>query len=117
MKDLADVQEIMTDIGGRARAAAMELAVASSGAKRVAIESAADATWRRREEIIAANAEDIAYGREKGLSAAMMDRLMLDEGRIKGICDSLRDVAAQPDPVGEVMDEWDRPNGLHVKRV
>ena len=117
MKDLADVQEVMTDIGGRARAAAMELAVASSEAKRVAIESAADAVWKRREEIFAANAEDIAYGREKGLSAAMMDRLLLDEDRIKGICDSLREVAAQPDPVGEVMDEWDRPNGLHVKRV
>ncbi len=117
MKDLADVQEVMTDIGRRARVAAMELAVASSEAKRVAIESAADAIWNRREEIIAANVEDIAYGREKGLSAAMMDRLLLDEGRIKGICDSLRDVAAQPDPVGEVMDEWDRPNGLHVRRV
>ena len=117
MKDLADVQEVMTDIGRRARVAAMELAVASSEAKRVAIESAADAIWNRRDEIIAANAEDIAYGREKGLSAAMMDRLLLDEGRIKGICDSLRDVAAQPDPVGEVMDEWDRPNGLHVRRV
>ena len=117
MKDLADVQEVMTDIGQRARAAAMELAVASSEAKRTAIEGAADAIGKRREEIIAANAEDIAYGREKGLSAAMMDRLLLDEGRIRGICDSLRDVAAQPDPVGEVMGEWDRPNGLHVRRV
>lgn len=117
MKDLTDVQEVMTDIGRRARVAAMELAVASSEAKRVAIESAADAIWKRREEIFAANAEDIAYGREKGLSAAMMDRLLLDDDRIKGICDSLHDVAAQPDPVGEVMDEWDRPNGLHVRRV
>ena len=117
MKDLADVQEVMTDIGRRARVAAMELAVASSEAKRVAIESAADAIWNRRGEIISANAEDIAFGREKGLSAAMKDRLLLDEDRIKGICDSLRDVAAQPDPVGEVMDEWDRPSGLHVRRV
>ena len=117
MKDLTDVQEVMADIGRRVRVAAMELAVASSETKRVAIESAADAVWKRREEIIAANAEDIACGHEKGLSAAMMDRLLLDEGRIKGICDSLREVAAQPDPVGEVMDEWDRPNGLHVKRV
>lgn len=117
MKDLVDVQEVMTDIGRRARVAAMELAVASSEAKRVAIEGAADAIWKRREEIISANAEDIAFGREKGLSAAMTDRLLLDEGRIKGICDSLRDVAALPDPVGEVMDEWDRPNGLHVRRV
>ncbi|MXX91477.1 MAG: glutamate-5-semialdehyde dehydrogenase [Boseongicola sp. SB0677_bin_26] len=117
MKDLVDVQEVMTDIGRRARVAAMELAVASSEAKRVAIESAADAIWKRREEIISANAEDVAFGREKGLSAAMTDRLLLDEGRIKGICESLRDVAAQPDPVGEVMDEWDRPNGLHVRRV
>ncbi|MDE0524319.1 MAG: glutamate-5-semialdehyde dehydrogenase [Boseongicola sp.] len=117
MKDSSDVHEVMTVIGRRARVAAMELAVASSEAKRVAIECAADAIWKRREEIISANAEDIAHGREKGLSAAMMDRLLLDEGRIKGICESLRDVAAQPDPVGEVMDEWDRPNGLHVRRV
>ena len=117
MKDVTDVQDVMTDIGRRARVAAMDLAVASSEAKRTAIESAADSVWKRREEVIAANAEDIAYGRERGLSAAMMDRLLLDEGRIKGICDSLRDVAAQPDPVGEVMDEWDRPSGLHVRRV
>ncbi len=117
MKDVTDVQDVMTDIGRRARVAAAELAVASSEAKRIAIESAADSAWNRREEIIAANAEDISYGRKKGLSAAMMDRLLLDEGRIEGMCDSLRDVAAQPDPVGEVMDEWDRPSGLHVRRV
>ena len=117
MKDVSDVQDVMTDIGRRARVAAAELAVASSEAKRIAIESAADSAWNRREEIIAANAEDISYGRKKGLSAAMMDRLLLDEGRIEGMCDSLRDVAAQPDPVGEVMDEWDRPSGLHVRRV
>ena len=79
--------------------------------------AAADAVWARRDEIIAANAKDMAFGREKGLSAAMLDRLMLDEARVQSICDGLRAVAAQDDPVGRTMDEWDRPNGLHIKRV
>ncbi len=117
MKDVTDVREVMADIGRRARAAAAKLAVAPSEAKRTAVASAAGSVWKRRGEIIAANALDIAYGRERGLSAAMIDRLMLDESRIRGIRDSLGDVAAQSDPVGEVMDEWDRPNGLHVRRV
>uniref|UniRef100_UPI00356B3D0F glutamate-5-semialdehyde dehydrogenase n=1 Tax=Loktanella salsilacus TaxID=195913 RepID=UPI00356B3D0F len=57
------------------------------------------------------------FGREKGLSPAMMDRLMLDEARVQGMCDGLRAVAAQDDPIGAVIDAWDRPNGLHIERV
>ncbi len=57
------------------------------------------------------------YGRDKGLSPAMLDRLMLDEARIRGIVDGLRAVAAQDDPVGQVIAEWDRPSGLHIRRV
>jgi glutamate-5-semialdehyde dehydrogenase len=56
-------------------------------------------------------------GHDKGLSGAMMDRLMLDDARLQGIAQALRDVAAQPDPVGAVMAEWDRPTGLHIQRV
>ncbi|MDY6861121.1 MAG: glutamate-5-semialdehyde dehydrogenase, partial [Pseudomonadota bacterium] len=78
---------------------------------------AADAVWARREEIIAANARDMAFGRDKGLSPAMLDRLMLDEARIQGIVAGLRAVAAQNDPVGEVITEWDMDSGLHIKRV
>ena len=62
--------------------------------------AAADACWARRDDIIAANKKDMEFGRNKGLSDAMMDRLMLDEDRIKGMCDGLRAVAAQDDPVG-----------------
>ncbi|MBT8416070.1 MAG: glutamate-5-semialdehyde dehydrogenase [Silicimonas sp.] len=117
MKDAADIHEIMKEIGANARAAAAELAFASPVAKAGALNGAADAILAGASEIIAANEKDMAYGREKGLSPAMMDRLMLDDARIEGIADSLRAVAAQDDPVGEVMSEWDRPSGLHIQRV
>ena len=117
MKDGSDIETMMQDIGTRARAAAAELAFAPAEAKRQALEAAAEAVWDQRAEIIEANEKDMAYGREKGLSAAMLDRLMLDEARVKAMCDGLRAVAAQDDPVGKVTEEWDRPSGLHIKRV
>jgi glutamate-5-semialdehyde dehydrogenase len=117
MKDHGDIHALMQDIGRRAKAAAAVLAYAPGEAKRRALMAAADAVWARRGEIIAANARDLAYGRDKGLPAAMMDRLMLDEVRIAGICDGLRAVAGLDDPVGKVIAEWDRPTGLHIKRV
>ncbi len=117
MKDLTDIPAVMDEIGRRARAAAAELAFAAPERKRQALEAAADAVWTRRAEIVAANARDLDYGRDKGLSPAMMDRLMLDETRIAGMVEGLRAVAAQDDPVGSVMAEWDRPNGLHIRRV
>ncbi len=117
MKDLDNIPALMQDIGRRARAAAQDLAFASAEAREKALLAAADAVWSRRAEIVAANEKDMAYGRDKGLSPAMMDRLMLDEGRIQGIVDGLRAVAGQPDPVGEVIAEWDMPSGLHIRRV
>ncbi|MDA7424423.1 glutamate-5-semialdehyde dehydrogenase [Thalassococcus lentus] len=117
MKDLTDIPAVMQQIGTRAKAAAAELAFAPSEAKQTALEAAADAVWARRAEIVEANAKDLEFGRNKGLSDAMMDRLMLDEARIQGIVDGLRSVAAQDDPVGAVMTEWDRPSGLHIQRV
>ncbi|MGL4279869.1 MAG: glutamate-5-semialdehyde dehydrogenase, partial [Albidovulum sp.] len=117
MKDGEDIQALMAGIGRAAKAAAAELAYASAERKHAALIGAADAVWRRREEIIAANAEDLAYGAAKGLSPAMMDRLTLDEGRIRGIVDGLRSVAEQKDPVGEVIAEWDMASGLHIQRV
>ena len=117
MKDGLDVQAVMAEIGAQAKAAAAELAFASPDVKRSALEAAAEAVWASRADIIAANEKDMTFGREKGLSGAMLDRLMLDEARIEGICDSLRNVAAQDDPVGAVMDEWDQPSGLHIQRV
>ncbi|MEM1235476.1 MAG: glutamate-5-semialdehyde dehydrogenase [Pseudomonadota bacterium] len=117
MKDIDTIAATMADLGARAKAAAAELAFATPEAKRAALEAAADAVWARRGEIIAANAEDLEFGRNKGLSPAMMDRLMLDEARIEGICTGLRAVAAQDDPVGEVIAEWSQPNGLNIQRV
>ncbi|WP_101342000.1 glutamate-5-semialdehyde dehydrogenase [Cereibacter azotoformans] len=115
--DGQDVTGLMQQIGARARAAAAELAFAEPEAKRQALLAAADAVLVRQEEILAANAEDLAFGTAKGLSPAMMDRLKLDAGRIGGVVEGLRAVAAQKDPVGEVIAEWDRPSGLHIRRV
>jgi len=107
----------MDIIGMQAKAAAARLAYASSEQKEEALMLAADAVQRQSAEIIAANAEDLAFGRDKGLSDPMMDRLMLDGDRIRGICTALRDVAKQADPVGRQLDEWSRPSGLHIKKV
>ncbi len=110
-------QDMMGEIGAKARAAAAELAFASPERKHAALIGAAEAVWRRRQEIMDENTLDLAYGRDKGLSPSMMDRLTLDEHRIRGIVDGLRAIAAQVDPVGRVLAEWDRPNGLHIQRV
>ena len=112
-----DIPALMRDIGQRARDAAADLAFATPEAKRRALEAAADGVTAHMPEILAANAKDMEFGRAKGLSAAMLDRLKLDETRIAGIVAGLRAVAAQDDPVGAVIAEWDRPNGLHIQRV
>ena len=112
-----DIAAMMTGIGARAKKASAALAIAPPEVKALALEAAADAVWAKRSVIIAANQKDLEYGRAKNLSAAMLDRLLLDEPRIQGIVDGLRAVANQPDPVGEVLAEWDRPTGLKIKRV
>ncbi|WP_375570915.1 glutamate-5-semialdehyde dehydrogenase [Seohaeicola saemankumensis] len=117
MMQSQDLTAQMNEIGRRARAAAADLAFAPSDAKAQALMAAADAIEAQTDAIIAANARDLDHGRDKGLSPAMMDRLMLDESRIKAIAAGLRAVAAQADPVGRVLAEWDRPNGLHIRRV
>ncbi|MEP2532490.1 glutamate-5-semialdehyde dehydrogenase [Shimia sp.] len=117
MKDIADIPALMAEIGANAKAASAELAFAPADAKSTALTAAADTVWARRGDIIAANEKDMEFGRTKGLSAAMLDRLMLDEARIQGIVDGLRAVAGQDDPVGEILTEWDMPSGLHIKRV
>ena len=117
MSEHDSIPALMADIGARAKAAAAQLAVATPQAKAQALEAAADAVWARRSEIIEANQQDLEFGRDKGLSDAMMDRLLLTEERIKGIVGGLRAVAAQDDPVGEVLAEWDMNSGLHIRRV
>ncbi|OOY20956.1 glutamate-5-semialdehyde dehydrogenase [Thioclava sp. DLFJ5-1] len=117
MKDDMDAKGLIETMGAAARAASAELAFASAEVKQKALEAAADAVLARKGEIITANGEDMAYGAEKGLSPAMMDRLMLDDARIEAIAKGLRAVAAQRDPVGDTIAEWDMPSGLHIKRV
>jgi glutamate-5-semialdehyde dehydrogenase len=112
-----DIATLMADIGARAKAAAADLAYASAERKHAALIGAAEYVWADRAAIVAANAKDMEFAREKGLSAAMLDRLMLDEDRIRGIVDALRAVAEQRDPVGETLAEWDMASGLHIKRV
>lgn len=117
MTEEHDIAALMQDIGQRAKAASARLGFASAAQKQAALSAAADAVWARRAEIIAANLRDMEYGRDKGLSPAMLDRLMLDETRIGAMRAGLDAVAAQPDPVGETLDEWDMPSGLNIRRV
>ena len=112
-----NIPTVMADIGQKARAAAAELSFATAERKHAALISASDAVWTNRDGIIEANKLDLEFAREKGLSAAMMDRLMLDESRVRAMQDGLRALADQVDPVGEVITEWDMASGLHIKRV
>ncbi|MFN3846645.1 MAG: glutamate-5-semialdehyde dehydrogenase [Paracoccaceae bacterium] len=111
------ISDLMAGLGAAARTAAAELAFAPPESKQAALISAAEAVWSDRQSIINANALDLAYGVEKGLSDAMMDRLRLDEARIRGIVGGLQSVAAQRDPVGRVLAEWDMPSGLNIQRI
>ena len=117
MNDHDAIGPMMAEIGAKARAAAAKLATAGSERKYAALIGAADAIWENRCDIMDANAEDQVYAEEKGLSAAMMDRLILDEPRVRAMAEGLRNVAAQHDPVGEVIAEWDMATGLNIKRV
>lgn len=117
MRDLTDIPALMADMGRRARKAAAALAIASPEAKTEALEHAADRIEARRDEILAANRVDMEEARQKGLTPAMLDRLMLDAARIDGVAASLRAVAAQTDPVGAVLAAWDMPSGLRIERV
>ncbi|MEL6586193.1 MAG: glutamate-5-semialdehyde dehydrogenase [Pseudomonadota bacterium] len=119
MKDMTDddIPALMMQMGQAARDASAVLATASAAQKEAALLGAARALWDQRRDVLAANEKDMVFGRDKGLNDAMLDRLRLDDDRIQGIVDSLQAIAAQADPVGAVLSEWDRPNGLHIKRV
>ncbi|RWB26292.1 MAG: glutamate-5-semialdehyde dehydrogenase [Mesorhizobium sp.] len=116
-KSRDDTAATMAEIGRRARAAARPLAVASAERKHAALIAMAQAILRREQDILDANAIDIRNGGESGLSAALMDRLKLDPARIRAMADGISEIAGLRDPVGDVIAEWDRPNGLHIERV
>uniref|UniRef100_UPI004047FF1F glutamate-5-semialdehyde dehydrogenase n=1 Tax=Yoonia sp. TaxID=2212373 RepID=UPI004047FF1F len=112
-----DIAVMMFEIGQQARDAARDLAIAPDTVKAAALNEAADTVWNRRAEILAANARDMDFATQKGLSPAMLDRLMLDENRIQAMVDGLRAVAAQTDPIGVVTESWTQPSGLYIQRV
>ncbi|MEQ9018181.1 MAG: glutamate-5-semialdehyde dehydrogenase [Nitratireductor sp.] len=112
-----DVVTLMNEMGRAARAAARPLATASETVKNAALHAMADALEANERQIMTANAIDVANGTENGLSAALMDRLVLTTERIRAVAGGVRAIAALPDPVGDVIAAWERPNGLKIERV
>lgn len=113
----ADLPAAMTRLGIQAREAARELARASSAQKNRALAGAAAAIRARANDILAANARDMAAARERQLAGALLDRLLLDHKRVEAMARGIEEVAALADPVGDVIAEWTRPNGLVIQRV
>jgi glutamate-5-semialdehyde dehydrogenase len=107
----------MLELGRRARAAAAVLAFASPESKLKALHAAADAIDDRRDDILSANALDMRAAESKGISKAFLDRLQLNDKRIDLMIEGLRTIAELPDPVGRVLAEWTRPNGMTIRRV
>jgi glutamate-5-semialdehyde dehydrogenase len=112
-----DIVELMEGLGKQARAAAAELARSSEEQRYEALGAAAASLLARRDEILAANAKDMQAADKKGLTGSMLDRLLLDETRVKAMSEGIRQVAELDDPVGQISDEWLRPNGLVIQRV
>ncbi len=111
------IAEKIGKIAADARQASFAMARLSSGAKNELLMNMAMALINNTHHLIEENEKDLAAGEKKGLSSAMLDRLMLDEGRVKAMADGLREVANLPDPVGEVTRMWKRPNGLMVGKM
>jgi glutamate-5-semialdehyde dehydrogenase len=114
---MSSLQETIHQMGRQARAAAYKLAQLTSDEKNAILRAMAAAVRKATPELLAANALDLTAGREKGLSAAMLDRLMLDEKRIEAMAAGIDQVATLPDPVGEIMDAWERPNGIRISQT
>lgn len=115
--DTAGIASTMQDIGAAAKAAALELATATPDSKNAALHAAAAAIRARRDEILKANANDVARAEGNGVKGSFLDRLILNEDRVEGMAKGLEEVAALDDPIGTVLAEWDRPNGLRIARV
>jgi len=112
-----DIPALMAELGRNARVGANALKIATPEQKRTALLTAAGAINAHRNKILAANALDMQAAEAKGISKAFLDRLLLTDARIDGIIEAVKTIAELPDPVGTVISEWDRPNGLHIERV
>jgi glutamate-5-semialdehyde dehydrogenase len=108
---------MLEETGRKAKAAARVLAAATTEEKNSALLKIADALEAQCGKILAANAEDMENGRAKGMSASLLDRLMLDESRVRGMADGVRNVASLPDPVGRILSDQVRPNGLRLVKT
>ncbi|WP_073973172.1 glutamate-5-semialdehyde dehydrogenase [Erythrobacter donghaensis] len=115
--EAADPAALVSALAREARAAQRQLAALPSEARAAALRRAAEALRAAAPQVLAANAEDLAAGKARGLSGAMLDRLMLDKARLAGVADAVAAVADLPDPVGEVFDAYAQPNGLHFQRI
>ncbi|MBO3758163.1 glutamate-5-semialdehyde dehydrogenase [Ciceribacter sp. L1K22] len=111
------VEELMLEIGRKARAAARPLAIASTEQKNAALHAMADAILAAEGNILAANSRDLENAKTSGVATSFIDRLTLTPDRVRSIAQSMREIADLPDPVGSLIAEWDRPNGLHIERV
>ena len=117
ISDTDTISRMMDDLGRGAKSAARVLALAPTEAKNKALTSAAQSLRDNMSTILAANVRDMAAEAEKGISAALLDRLKLNEERVEGMASGLEAIAALKDPVGDIIAEWDRPNGLEISRV
>jgi glutamate-5-semialdehyde dehydrogenase len=114
---VTDAPVPLPELGRRARAASRLLATASTATKDAALLAAADLLVARTDDLLAANALDVARAEADGAGSTVIDRLRLTPAKVDGMASGLRQVAALPDPVGEVLDGWVRPNGLRISRV
>jgi len=114
---MTNIASTVTALARRAKAATPALRGLSTAVKNEALRRMADALVRARRALLAANARDMAAARARGQSAALLDRLLLTEARIRDMAEGLRVVARLPDPVGEVLRAWRRPNGLQIQKV
>lgn len=117
MDDPLNIPALMQKMGTNAQAAAKRLARANTTEKNAALNAAAAALRASVPQILEANSRDIEFGQNKGLSAAMIDRLVLNTERIEAIARGLEAIAELPDPIGDIIANWDRPNGLDISRV
>ena len=115
--DITAIGEVMEELGKAAVRAAEVLALAGTERKNAALSAAAAAVRARRAEILAANERDMSAARGAKLSSALLDRLQLDDKRIEAIARGLEEVLGLPDPIGTVVADWERPNGLRIQRV
>ncbi len=114
---MSELSQLIQEMGRRARLAALKLAATPTEVKRRALRAMADDLDRGSARIIAENGKDMEQARKEGLSPSLLDRLKLDAPRVAAMAQGVRAVAALPDPVGEILKEWTRPNGLRIQKV